>query len=336
MRTSAFAVAFLLLLLPHGEVRADDAAVAEARQLFVAGTDRVKHARWAEALDAFERSAKLRPHPVTSYNIGACERALGRYTRARAAFLGALETRSGGRGDADALPDVLRTEARGLVDEIDRLVARVAVTIEPAEATITVDGRPLAVLVTSPSSPSSPSSEPTLVAGTAEPGPGTSAPTSKFALVLDPGAHVFVLSRKGFSDVVVNRTFAPGARAVLALVLDRLPASLHVESEPGGAVVTIDGRDVGPVPAEVARPAGRYRVTVHKPGFDDYEALVSVEAGGAASLSLTKRSVFKRWWFWTSVAAAVAGATLGSYFIARSAQEPRLDGGGLQWIVNLR
>src|SRR6187402_143183 len=63
--------------------KVDPPQVVKARELFVRGTTLVQSAQWAEALDAFEQSAALRPHPITTYNIGACERALGRYTVAR-------------------------------------------------------------------------------------------------------------------------------------------------------------------------------------------------------------------------------------------------------------
>src|SRR5512143_2083153 len=69
---------------------ADDEATQQARTEFVRGTDFVNHAQWAEALAAFERSAKLKPHAVATYNIAACERALGHYTRARQALRDAL------------------------------------------------------------------------------------------------------------------------------------------------------------------------------------------------------------------------------------------------------
>src|SRR5262245_25360245 len=55
---------------------ATDAAVRDARAEFVRGATLVKSAQWAEALVAFERSSRLVLHHITSFNIGACERAL--------------------------------------------------------------------------------------------------------------------------------------------------------------------------------------------------------------------------------------------------------------------
>jgi len=57
--------------------------VAEARAAFEEGTKLAKEERWAAALEAFERSEALHPHPVTSYNIGYCELVLGHPTLAR-------------------------------------------------------------------------------------------------------------------------------------------------------------------------------------------------------------------------------------------------------------
>jgi hypothetical protein len=80
-RTFAWLIVFSLLAAPTG---ADEtASLAQARAAFAEGAARVGRADWAGALAAFERSAALRPHPVTTFNLGACERALGHYTRAR-------------------------------------------------------------------------------------------------------------------------------------------------------------------------------------------------------------------------------------------------------------
>src|ERR1051325_15572 len=72
---------------------AEDARLTEARRLFLDGVELVKRAEWASALTAFERSEALHPHPVTAFNRGACQRALGRYAFARETLRQALGTR---------------------------------------------------------------------------------------------------------------------------------------------------------------------------------------------------------------------------------------------------
>ena len=58
----------------------------QARDAFSLGTALANQGQWPEALNAFNRSSKLRPHPVTTYNLAYCERALGHYTRAYKLF----------------------------------------------------------------------------------------------------------------------------------------------------------------------------------------------------------------------------------------------------------
>jgi hypothetical protein len=315
------ALAFIVLLASTASA-ADP--LAEARQRFVEGAALVKNAQWAEAEAAFEQSARLHPHAVTTFNLGACERAMGRYTRARSLFERALAEHTAGTGK---LPEALVEEARGLEAELDRLLSRVEVTVDPPDAALAVDGRPLQA--TTPG---------VLVAGLLPPGPGTPPPSGKFTLLVDPGSHVLTLQQKGFSEVAVNKTFAPGAQAQLLLQLDRLPATLHVAANREGAVVSVDGKDVGAVPVEVERPAGSYRVTVDKSGYARYEARVAVRPGEAANLMATleakKAPIYKKWWFWSAAAVVVAGVAVGTYFGTR--QPPQLDGGGLQWTIKLR
>src|SRR5882724_8403046 len=92
--TALAAVAFVRVA-SAGEVATTTADVAaqavdEARQTFRLGVDFAKNGRWDDALAAFERSHRLRPHVVTLYNIGFCLNALGRFTAARRTLAEAL------------------------------------------------------------------------------------------------------------------------------------------------------------------------------------------------------------------------------------------------------
>ena len=319
MRTVALACA---LLLAAASARADDEITQQARDEFVRGTDFVHHAQWAEALAAFEHSAKLKPHAVATYNIAACERALGHYTRARRSLRDALAQNDAAQ--KAQLADSLVTEAKAQLTQIDGLLATADVTLDPASASVAVDGRPL-----------EPSPDGTLVAGMRLPGPGEAPPTARFKLVMDPGVHVLTLSRKGYTDAVVNKTFAPGTTAALALTLDKLPSVFHVEADQANAVVSFAGHDVGAVPVDVSRPSGAYRVQVNKAGFLTYEATVTGSPGELvnlrAKMAASRPSIFTRWWFWTIAGVVVAGAATATYFLVR--QPPPPNGGGLGWSV---
>ncbi len=305
--------------------------VAEARLRFQEGAELVKRAAWAEALVAFEASAKLRPHVITLYNIAACQRALGHYTRARRTLRTAMAPSS---PEAGRLPDALREEAGAIAVELERVLVRLRVNLQPADAAISVDGRPLEP------TPELLDGAPVLLASVAPPGPGAPPPSALFVLVLDPGAHIVTLSRKGYTDVVVNRSFAPSTTEQVTLELDRLPATLHIEANTANTAVAIDKVDVGTSPITLLRPAGTYELVVRKSGFDPYRTSLTVKPGEDANVRVNlvvhKPSVIKRWWFWTAIGAAATIAATGAYLGAKAAETPTLDGGGLGWVVKAR
>jgi len=159
-------------------------------------------------------------------------------------------------------------------------------------------------------------------------------------VILDPGAHVFVLSRKGFANVVHRETVSPGSHGVLPLVLEHLPGTLQVTSNELRAVVTVDGLDVGMAPVSIIRPAGSYRVVVRKKGFVTYETHAELSSGERVDLRAVLRpqevSLTQRWWFWTAVGVVVVGTAAGTWLATRPDPErPAVDGGGLGWAVRV-
>ncbi len=303
---------------------ADDTTKEEARRLFGVGVDAVRSFQWADALAAFEKSHAIVPNATTSLNIGVAERALGHYVRAKRALGRALDENRAGGGSVLSASSV--ADAEGYLKEIDGLLARAKVTVKPQGAAIVVDGRPLA------------GDGSGYAAGIEPPGAGTTAPAGTFDLVLDPGNHVFLITRKGFSDAVVNRTFAPGSTLDLVLELDKLPATIKVSAEVEGAIVRVGRTDVGPAPVDVLRPAGTYPVTVSKEGFVSYETTLTVKAGEeakiAAVLPKKKLAVEEEWWFWVSIAGAVGTAATITYFAVRPEPDPvPYDGGNTGWVV---
>jgi hypothetical protein len=329
MPIARVAVALLVLLLASERVaRAEDSKeVVEARAEFVKGADYIRELQYADALSAFEKSAKLRPHAATTYNIGACHRAMGRYALARKTLRAALAQDAAAGGTE--LPASLKSEVNAFLVQIDGLLAKVDVVLTPADAAIAVDGHPLEAAGAE------------MLAGTRPPGPGEPPPSPSFTMVLDPGPHVLTLSRKGFGEAVVNKSFAPGSATKLELVLDRLPATLAFSSSNAGAVVVVDTVDIGVAPVDVQRPAGKHHVTVKKPGFVTYEADLDAHPGERvdlrADLKEEKAALTQRWWFWTAAGVLVAGVAAGTYFATRpSPERPALNGGGLGWTLQAK
>lgn len=315
----------------EGETKSAEVGVVEqARELYLEGLKHVREAHWGDALAAFERSKALRPHAMTTYNIGACERALGHYTRAYEQLSRALA-----EDTTPELPPSIVTDAQAFLDEIRRLLVHVVLVVEPAGTSLTFDGRPLR-----PGSSEGP--RPSFVAGVLPPGRGAVVPKGELEVLADPGAHVITLSRQGYGDVVLNRTYRPGQSVTQRLVLAELPATIRVSSNERLAAVSVNGKDVGLAPVDVLRPAGIYRVEVTKPGFVHYGADVRVMAGEETALRSTlvkeKPSVLGKWWFWTAAAAVAGGVATVTFLATRNepdAQRPPLDGGTLGWVARI-
>jgi hypothetical protein len=306
----AFAAAAFVVALLVAPVRAyaDDDATARARTEFVTATDHVKNARWGEALAAFERSAQLRPHPLTTFNIGACERALGRYTRARATLEKALTANEAG-AKHELAPSFV-ADGKNWIEDIDRVLVHAVVAVHPSDAALLVDGAPVET------------------------------PSGRASLVLDPGSHVFSLSRAGFTNAIVNKTFPPGASPEIVVDLQSLPATLRIAADRGGSVVAVNDLDVGVAPVQITRPAGTYSVIVRKPGFVTYQSRVKVGPGEEPAILATlpeeTTPVTKKVWFWSVAAVVVAGAAVGTYFLTRADPErPAPNGGALGWVVTV-
>jgi hypothetical protein len=190
----------------------EDAAILQGRALFNEGTDKAHRGEWSLALAAFQRSWALHPHAVTAYNIGYCERALGRYTRARKLFGEALaESAAHGGGE---LPQELAEAAKTYLAELERLIARAVISVSPDGASIVVDGSPLERAEAS-------GPRPVLWAGTRAPGDGEPVPASTFELQIDPGAHVFAVSKAGYVEHVSTYDFQLGVVPNIELALSQ-------------------------------------------------------------------------------------------------------------------
>ncbi len=177
--------------------------VAQAREEFTLGATLAHRGDWLDALAAFERSDQLRPHPITVYNIGYCERALGRYTRAWKAFRRALADNQAKRGGT--MPPEMVEQTREYIKEVEGRLARAFVTIDQDGVELSVNGRPLELVENGPGK------HRVLVAGTRAPGRPEAAPGRTFEVLLDPGNQVFLLEHNSMQATVVDRSFEAGS-----------------------------------------------------------------------------------------------------------------------------
>jgi hypothetical protein len=202
MRWSALVCALVVAPLAsraYADPAPTDASVDAARSAFEKGAKLAAEERWLDALGEFETSAKLRPHATTTYDIGYCLRALGRATEARKYFRQALAQDVTAKG-AELTPE-LRASATRYIEDAKAKIATPTISIDPADATITVDGRPLEA-----------NGEGSYLAGTRPPGPGeTVTKPSGFVIELDAGPHEIVVVAGDGRSKVVHELFLPGS-----------------------------------------------------------------------------------------------------------------------------
>ncbi|MCB9583840.1 MAG: PEGA domain-containing protein [Polyangiaceae bacterium] len=301
-----------------------DPSAAKARESFLAGAKLAADLRWREALERFEASAKLRPHPGTTYNIAICQRALGQYTRARVSFERVLE-----EAKTEALDQSLLDDTRAILAELRRVLARVTLTLKPKSAKLSIDGRPLRR-----------GENGGFVAGLREPGPPEAPGKSSLKITLDPGPHLLLISRKGYADYVKRLNLRPGGKLALELELSKLPANLKVQSNRTRAAVSIDGIDVGTAPISLSRPAGTYRVQVQEQGFQPYVTETRLRSGEQVTLRAVLDpetvALSERWWFWAGIGVLAVGIGVTTYALTRPDPErPPLNGGSLGWTVEV-
>lgn len=322
-------VIFLLAMSARAQEPVDP--TSEAREAFVQGAKLVEEARWAEALERFGRAAALRPHAITSYNVAACHRALGAYSDARRSYAESLRLSDAAGGD-DRLTVPVRSEVEALLGQLDGVVARLEVTVEPAPVKLSVDGRPLVFDTAS-----------TAFVGARGARDAAPVTASRFVIELDPGVRTITVQRDDFGDVVQTLTLRAGARTDVAFHLDRLPSKLRISSNPSESVVRVDDLDVGTSPITLTRPPGPHRVVIVRPGFVTYETHVSTHPGEdlriTGNLAVERVSLARRWWFWAGLGAALVTVGAVSYAIVRSTETPEqapFDGGNLGWTVPSR
>lgn len=214
---------------PPAPTSGPNAAIGEARDSFALGAALARHEQWVDALVAFERSYRLFPHATTLFNIGFCERALGRFTRARKSFRSALAL---GTPDKPDLDPELGVEARGYLEEIERRIVRATVTIRQPSLTLTINGRPLEAET------SQPQGRTFFVAGTRDAGPPEAPPVAVFELLLDPGQQTIVISTGGV-DHVITRRFEAGSAPHIELSAPAPPPAAPAEKPPNRASMLV-------------------------------------------------------------------------------------------------
>ncbi len=163
----------------------------EARELFYRGLSLSEEARWADALEAFERSFALVQRPSTQYNLANALFNLGRAVEAEATITSYLESAEASEEPAERI-----AAAHELAALARQRRVTLRVHVSPEDATLTLDGREV-------------------------PGAGVR------EVRVDPGDHVLRVTMVGYAPVVLRGSYPAGSHAEPELSLtEASPAPL--------------------------------------------------------------------------------------------------------------
>jgi len=109
---------------------------------------------------------------------------------------------------------------------------------------------------------------------------------------LQPGSHSITTSKAGYSTDTRTVNVVSANRASATIRLAQLMATLIVKSDPSGANIYVDGRDVGTkTPAQVSVDKGQHVVLVRMPGYIDETMSLQFVLGQTFNFSPTLRSL---------------------------------------------
>jgi eukaryotic-like serine/threonine-protein kinase len=112
-----------------------------------------------------------------------------------------------------------------------------------------------------------------------------------FALTsLPPGQHTISVAKAGFTSDTRTVNVVSGSRASVVVHLNQLMATLVVTSDPAGANIYVDGRDMGAkTPAQVSVDKGSHVVLVRKMGYIDETQSIQFALGQTFNFAPTLR-----------------------------------------------
>jgi tRNA A-37 threonylcarbamoyl transferase component Bud32 len=97
---------------------------------------------------------------------------------------------------------------------------------------------------------------------------------------LTPGQHTVTVSKAGFNPETRTFDVTSGSKSFLVLHLNQQAATLDVSSDPPGATIVIDGREIGRMtPAQIPLEKGTHNVLVRRGGYLEDSTTANFEAG---------------------------------------------------------
>jgi len=110
---------------------------------------------------------------------------------------------------------------------------------------------------------------------------------------LAPGQHTITVSKAGYAPETRTIEIASKSKSVMSLQLALMAATFSVTSDPAGAKVFMDGKDMGhvtPLQLSVEKP-GNHTILVRKDGYLDESTSLNLQAGQSSHFSPSLRKL---------------------------------------------
>jgi hypothetical protein len=212
---TCFFVAFASAAIPAKAQSEPDqtvpAHVKEANANYENGVRHLNSGLHATALELFQRSQALDPHPRTTFMMAVLESGIGHNARARRLLYKAL-------AESAKLDEETRKSATELLERVNARLCRFQVTVSERNAIVLVDGRPLEHDNVPKASFLA---NPVFVAGISEETQVRAFGVDKFEILVDPGIHRIELSAVGFYTETIERAIDARESIVINVSLTR-------------------------------------------------------------------------------------------------------------------
>jgi hypothetical protein len=294
MRRTATAVTLAALLFgPLRAHPAEDAAKAASRALLRQGNAWLDQGKFEQALDQFRQAYQRFASPKIFFGEGQALAGLGRNVEALAVFQRFLAEAEGASVEHQA-------EARRQVAVLLEKVGRLEVRSNRQGALVHVDDK------------------------------GQGATPLGGPLLLEPGEHRLSVEWQGAVKTSVL-VVAPGATASADVTFEPKPVLVGVRSNRLGAVVRLDGKEVGRLPLVAALPVsvGEHELVLEHQGeaqsrhfavaegetrtlevnFADRPAILVAATPQPPPAPAATRAWYRSPWAWGAAAVVVAGVT---------------------------
>ena len=241
------------LLLAAAPAAAEQSKEAAAH--FSRGLEHAKQGDLESAASAFEAAYRLSPHPAVLYNLGQTYASLGRPVEAVRALKQYL-------AEAEGVTSARRAEVGELIAFHERRIGKLAVSLQPADAELLLDGHPVErALLTAP-------------------------------IEIAAGTHVLEARKEGHLPATLTRVVRPQQTVEARLELhqpqtDRR-AWLDVSCPIVDATVYVDGTVAGRTPLRDPIPvnAGQHEIAFTRAGYEGAPSRVQVDSRAAVACNL--------------------------------------------------